>query len=795
MDRNEILAKLHKRFPSLPQNALLIIYKARSERMQLLMRNNIPADIRWLIEAKVRLAGELPPKFIAYMPGYGKGNYARKRRARRISVACHKCARMSCNKNPCSLGMVSDNREDKIQFIRDGLNKESLNDILLSLEMHPSGYVQGAILQLWLLFQNEHARYSLGNLTINDPVSTPNRQFKNICVLSGFTYGKHKEFVEAAIDLGRSIAARKLHLVYGGGNRGLSKMVSEAAFIRGSQVLGIIPRVLKPLGSSSDSSTGEELVVSGDLATLEALITLASWAYLYIHQKLIGLLNVNNFYDGFIAFLNHAIKNYFIPSNVKKLFICAHTANELLDMLQAYKPEPDPWTFVLERPNNDGNSSRTLSNRPQCSLPSNTEDPRREGKEHCKVINLRSGKDIDSSVGVPKRRIESNKGKEDIQVEKESQFFTFQNANRHSSATASTESYDPVPSGEAATTLTLTEPSKAKEKQSAQPAAAQQFRHPPPFPQRFQKQQQDKQFSRILGVLKQLHINIPFVEALEQMPNYAKFFKDILTKKRRLREFKTVALTQESSRMLQSKIPQKMKDPGSFTIPCSIGTKYSGKALCDLGASINFMHLSVFKQLGVGECRPTTVTLQLADRSHAYPEGKIEDVLVKVDKFIFLVDFIVLDFEADKEVPIILERPFLATGKTLIDVQKGELTMRVNDQQVTFNVLDAMKSPDEIEDCNFISAVDFIIAERLHSCCSKEEINVVTIEELDDEDHGAANIAWSGEKQPFRINEQIQQRELTPDQQEFKVNGPRVKHYMGDDMNSLKNDRFLKDPG
>ena len=78
MDINETLVKLHKRFPSLPQNALLTIYKARSERMRLLMRNNIPADIRWLIEAKVRLAGELPPKFIAYMPGCGKGNYARK---------------------------------------------------------------------------------------------------------------------------------------------------------------------------------------------------------------------------------------------------------------------------------------------------------------------------------------------------------------------------------------------------------------------------------------------------------------------------------------------------------------------------------------------------------------------------------------------------------------------------------------------------------------------------------------------------------------------------------------------
>ena len=140
------------------------------------------------------------------------------------------------------------------------------------------------------------------------------------------------------------------------------------------------------------------------------------------------------------------------------------------------------------------------------------------------------------------------------------------------------------------------------------------------------------------------------------------------------------------------------------------------------------------------------MTLQLTDRSHAYSEVKIKDVFVKVDKFIFSVDFIVLDFEADKEVPIILGRPFLATGKTLINVQKGELTMRVNDQQVTFNVLDAMKSPDEIEDCNFISVVDFVVTEKLHSCCSKEEINVVTFEELDDEDRGVANITWSGEK-------------------------------------------------
>ena len=236
------------------------------------------------------------------------------------------------------------------------------------------------------------------------------------------------------------------------------------------------------------------------------------------------------------------------------------------------------------------------------------------------------------------------------------------------------------------------------------------------------------------------------MEALEQMSNYVKFLKDILTRKRRFKEFETVVLTQEYSHMLQSKIPKKLKDPGSFTISYSIGTRYNGRALCDLGASINIMPLSVFKQLGVGECGPTTVTLQLADRSYAYPEGKIKDILVKVDKFIFPVDFIVLDFEADKEVPIILGRIFLPTGKTLFNVQKGELTMMVNDQQVTFNVLKAMKSPDEAEDYNFMSVVDLAVTERINRCCSTKVIEAVTFESLEEEDVATTQIAWSGEK-------------------------------------------------
>ncbi|KAK4279349.1 hypothetical protein QN277_011144 [Acacia crassicarpa] len=181
------------------------------------------------------------------------------------------------------------------------------------------------------------------------------------------------------------------------------------------------------------------------------------------------------------------------------------------------------------------------------------------------------------------------------------------------------------------------------------------------------------------------------------MPSYVKFMKEILSKKRRLEEFEIVALTQDCSAMLANRLPPKVKDPGSFTIPCAIGPHYSGKALCDLGASINLMPISSFKQLAVGEARPTTVTLQLADRSIVLPEGKVEDVLVKVDKFIFPVDFIILDFEADRDVPILLGPPFVATGRTLIDVAKGELTMRVNNDQVTFSILKTTKYEDPAE--------------------------------------------------------------------------------------------------
>ena len=128
-------------------------------------------------------------------------------------------------------------------------------------------------------------------------------------------------------------------------------------------------------------------------------------------------------------------------------------------------------------------------------------------------------------------------------------------------------------------------------------------------------------------------------------------------------------LTQECSAILQNKLPPKMKDPGSFTIPCVFGDYNISKALCDLGAGIKLMPYSIYQKLNLGEVKETSMTLQLADRSIRRPKGVIEDTLVKIDKFNFPVDFVVLDMEEDCDVPLILGRPFLATTRALIDVQ------------------------------------------------------------------------------------------------------------------------------
>ena len=196
-----------------------------------------------------------------------------------------------------------------------------------------------------------------------------------------------------------------------------------------------------------------------------------------------------------------------------------------------------------------------------------------------------------------------------------------------------------------------------------------------PFPQRLQKSRIEEQLAKFLKTFQKLEISMPFTEVVTQMPLYAKFLKEILSKKKRFAEEEVVNLTATCSAVIKKNLPEKMKDPGSFTIPCTIRGFEIQKALCDSGASINLMPLSVTRKLSLGELTPTTVTLQMADRTMVKPEGVIEDVLVKVGKFVFPVEFIILDIEEDSQFPLLLGRPFLATRAALIYICRKEFSL------------------------------------------------------------------------------------------------------------------------
>nr|XP_016439702.1 PREDICTED: uncharacterized protein LOC107765549 [Nicotiana tabacum] len=170
-----------------------------------------------------------------------------------------------------------------------------------------------------------------------------------------------------------------------------------------------------------------------------------------------------------------------------------------------------------------------------------------------------------------------------------------------------------------------------------------------------------------------------------------------------------MTLTQTCSVVVNRPVAEKLSDPGSFTIPCTIGNFAFAKALCDLGASINLMPLVIYKRLGIGRARPTSMMLQLADRTVKRPFGILDDVLIQVGKFVFPADFVILDCKVDEEIPIILGRLFLATGRALIDYETGELKMRLNDEEIIFNVHKSMRRPSEFANCSLIDAVDVIV--------------------------------------------------------------------------------------
>ncbi|GJT32597.1 reverse transcriptase domain-containing protein [Tanacetum coccineum] len=193
-----------------------------------------------------------------------------------------------------------------------------------------------------------------------------------------------------------------------------------------------------------------------------------------------------------------------------------------------------------------------------------------------------------------------------------------------------------------------------------------------PYPSRLNDQKlrekTNNQMLKFLQIFQKLHFDISFADALLHMSKFASTFKSLLSNKENLFELANTPLNENCSAVLQKKLPEKLGDPGKFLIPCDFPKLDECLAMADLGASINLMPISVWKQLSLPELTSTRMTLELADRSVAHPKGVAKDIFMKVGKFYFLADFVVVDYDVDPRVPLILERPFLRTARALIDV-------------------------------------------------------------------------------------------------------------------------------
>ncbi|GJT28324.1 reverse transcriptase domain-containing protein [Tanacetum coccineum] len=232
-----------------------------------------------------------------------------------------------------------------------------------------------------------------------------------------------------------------------------------------------------------------------------------------------------------------------------------------------------------------------------------------------------------------------------------------------------------------------------------------------PYPSRRnderRREKANDQIEKFYKIFKDLSFEISLTDALILMPKFASTLKALIGNKEKLSEMARTPLNEHCSAVILNKLPEKLRDPGKFLIPCDFPRMDECLALADLGASINLMPLSVWKKLSLPELTPTCMTLELADRSISQPIGIAEDVDVKVGKFQFPADFVVVDFDADPRVPLILGRSFLKTGRALIDVYEGELTLRVGKEAITFNLDQTSRYSSNYDD-NSVNRIDVI---------------------------------------------------------------------------------------
>nr|GEW18554.1 reverse transcriptase domain-containing protein [Tanacetum cinerariifolium] len=199
-----------------------------------------------------------------------------------------------------------------------------------------------------------------------------------------------------------------------------------------------------------------------------------------------------------------------------------------------------------------------------------------------------------------------------------------------------------------------------------------------------------KKPTHFLDMIKEVRINVPLVDVLVGMPNCGKFLKDLVSNKSKMDQISTAFLTEECSPILQNKLPLNLGDPRSFLIPCKLAKSVKYLALANLGASINLMLYSLYAILSRTALKPTRVSIRLANHTYQYPMGVAENMLVQVGKFVFPIDFVILQMEEDYRVPLILERPFLHTADAIIRVKNKELNLGIGEDRATFRINKAM---------------------------------------------------------------------------------------------------------
>ncbi|GJX54688.1 reverse transcriptase domain-containing protein [Tanacetum coccineum] len=235
-----------------------------------------------------------------------------------------------------------------------------------------------------------------------------------------------------------------------------------------------------------------------------------------------------------------------------------------------------------------------------------------------------------------------------------------------------------------------------------------------PYPQHLNKEKIEARYAKFLDMIKEVRINIPLVDVLAGMPNYGKFLKDLVTNKSKMEQISAAFLTEECSTILQNKIPPKLGDPKSFLIPCKLTNSVEYLALADLGASINLMPYSLYVALSGTTLKPTKMSIRLANHTYQYPMGVAENMLVQVEKFVFLVDFVILQMEEDDKVPLILGRPFWHIADAIIRVKNKELNLGIGEDRATFYIDKAMQHSHMNDDtCFRVDVVDKITEDEL----------------------------------------------------------------------------------